>query len=490
MSARSNPQPLARKWSIAEISPDIQDLGPAITPSQSYSDTGLDAALTNLTSSQAGALDTLTSQPFAHVEGNLPSLSDSLPPSPKQACPTLTLPATPSADGEDSTSSGNFTPTALALTPWTPTHLHEVFDRALPPVTLPSIAATDLPPSATVDKLRTTTLMAADKLNPAFCGFSRYFLSTLIDFLLETNVPFTHEALDKAISIISSVLDLGVGSRTGADCEIVHPSDWLRLARHLIAVMLRRALCSEAFNTQLNYELLTDNEWALTTDLSLPNTEREALTILIQQLSKLITPEGLGKSIINYYELTCTNLTLKIDQLKMEAIQALHLELKADPKSTNHVWDATIERITKECYDTADAQKDDLRKVFMSALQAKLADQPAPTPHANCNKLIATHTGAIYNTVSSRIDALLSESIHSHRDKLLQKAYDQARIDVELCYDSIVDKVVADTHQSVLLSKKDKLKAATTEAHNLIRSEFDIWSVIIQALFFFSLTFF
>ena len=128
MSAGDPPRPLTRKRSIAEISPDIQDLGPALTPSQSFSDAGLDAALANLTSSQAEAIDALPSQPFARVEGNLPSTSDNVPPSPKQAQPTLNLPADPPSDSEDSSNLGNSTPTAPALTPWTPTHLHEVFD--------------------------------------------------------------------------------------------------------------------------------------------------------------------------------------------------------------------------------------------------------------------------------------------------------------------------------------------------------------------------
>ncbi len=65
MSARATPRMLARKRSIAEISPDIWDLGPTLTPSQTYSDAGLDVAITDLTPSQAGALDVLTAQPFA-----------------------------------------------------------------------------------------------------------------------------------------------------------------------------------------------------------------------------------------------------------------------------------------------------------------------------------------------------------------------------------------------------------------------------------------
>src|SRR5882762_9199127 len=127
MAPGDPPAPLTRKRSIADISPDIQDLGPALTPSQSYSDAGLDAALTTLTPSQVEALSAAPSIPFARVEGNLPLDSDSRPPTPKWARPTIALPTSPPSG--NASASGNSTPTAPDLTPWTPTHLHEVFDR-------------------------------------------------------------------------------------------------------------------------------------------------------------------------------------------------------------------------------------------------------------------------------------------------------------------------------------------------------------------------
>jgi len=145
MSSEATPRVLARKCSIAEISPDIQDLGPALTPSQTYSDAGLDVAIANLTPSQAGAFATHTTLPFARVEGNLQSPADSLPPSPKQARPTIALPPDPPLDVEGSEGSGHSTPTASVPTPWTPTHLHEVFNCALPPVEMPHVLEDDLP---------------------------------------------------------------------------------------------------------------------------------------------------------------------------------------------------------------------------------------------------------------------------------------------------------------------------------------------------------
>ncbi len=223
MATGDNPWPLTRKQSIAEISPDIQDLGPALTPSQTYLDAGLDAALANLTTSQARALDSLNPLLFARVEGNLPSLSDSIPPSPKWAHPTISLPAKPPLENEDSASSGNSTPTAPAPTPWTPTHLNEVFDRALPPVSMPHASDDDLPPSPDVADFHATTLVAADEVNLAFCRYSCYFLTAPIEFLPDpnTSIPISSDTLDKAILIVSSVLDLGVGSHCGRDCEVI-----------------------------------------------------------------------------------------------------------------------------------------------------------------------------------------------------------------------------------------------------------------------------
>ncbi len=232
MSSEATPWALARKCSIAEISPDIQDLGPALTPSQTYSDAGLDAAIANLTPSQAGVIDTLNTQPFARVEGNVQSPVDSLPPSPKRACPTITLPPNPPLDTEGSEGSGHSMPTASVPTPWTPTHLHEVFNCALPPIDMPHVPDNDLPLSLDVDVLRSIALTAADELNPSFCGFARYFLSEAIEFLpnSDTHVPFLNEAFEKAVSMVSSVLDLGLGSQRGHNCEVLHPSDWLWLA--------------------------------------------------------------------------------------------------------------------------------------------------------------------------------------------------------------------------------------------------------------------
>ncbi len=315
MSSEAPPRVLARKCSIAEISPDIQDLGPVLTPSQTYSDAGLDVAIANLTPSQAGEIGILPTQPFARVEGNLPSQGDSVPPSPKRAHPTIALPPDPPSESKGSEGSGHSTPMASAPTPWMPTHLHEVFDCALPPVGMPHVSDDDLPLSSDVDALRSTTLIAADELNPSFCRFAQYFLSDSIEFLpnSDTDVPFLNDSFEKTVSMLSSVLDLGLGSRKGPECEVVRPSDWLRLVRHLLAATLRGALRSKAFNAQLNFPLLMDDEWELTTDLTRPTTEWEALTVLVQQLSELVAPNGLGKLIIDYYKTVRHNLAQEID---------------------------------------------------------------------------------------------------------------------------------------------------------------------------------
>src|SRR6266404_7973120 len=102
MATGDPPTPLTRKHSLADISPDIQDLGPALTPSQSYSDAGIDTALANISHSQAAAINSLLASPFARVEGNLPTETDSRPPSPKRARPTIILPTDPPLGTDDS----------------------------------------------------------------------------------------------------------------------------------------------------------------------------------------------------------------------------------------------------------------------------------------------------------------------------------------------------------------------------------------------------
>ncbi len=402
---------------------------------------------------------------------------DSHPPTPKRAQPTIALPTAPSLDDEDSNHSGNSTPTAPTHTPWTPTHLNEVFDRALPPVSLPHVTGEDMPGSEDVNDLHSTALLAADELNPEFCGFARFFLSSAINFLphTDTDIPISSDALDKAIAIVSSVMDLGLGSCKGLDSAVVCPSDWLRLACHLIAAILHGALRSEALNTQLNFDLLMEDDWSLTGDLSLPPTERVALSTLVQQLSELVAPKGLGKSVIDYYERTCTNLTLEIDRIKVDTLQALHLELKTDPKIVATMWDSAIERLTLEYYDKAKSQQDDLCKVFLSALWAKIAGQPALGPHPNCTKLIASCTTAVYAAISQCVDSLITDSLQTQRHKLLQTAYDQARLNVEACYPSIVDEVMATTCTTVLQTEHTKVQALHAEAENLVQSEFDTW---------------
>ncbi len=66
-------------------------------------------------------------------------------------------------------------------------------------------------------------------------------------------------------------------------------------------------------NAQLHFELLNDDEWALTNDLSHPDTEGVALAALTQQLSELVAPGGLGQSVIAYYDNTRTGLTKEIE---------------------------------------------------------------------------------------------------------------------------------------------------------------------------------
>ncbi len=140
--------------------------------------------------------------------------------------------------------------------------------------------------------------------------------------------------------------------------------------------------------------------WDLTEDLTTPETEREALTVLTQQLSELVAPAGLGKSIIDYYESTHTNLTREMDRIKSDTLQALHAELKSDPKISEHTWMSTVNRLTQECYDTANTQTDDLHKLFLASLQAKLVDKGAPKPHLTCNKLIAARSATIHSIIS------------------------------------------------------------------------------------------
>src|SRR6266404_3270669 len=154
MATGDPPTPLTRKRSIADISPDIQDLGPALTPSQSYSDAGLDAALATLTPSQVEALSAVPSAPLrgpGDTTARSP-LEESRPSTPKRARPTIALPTSPPPG--DNHTSGNSTPTAPALTPWTPTHLHELFDRILPPVNLPQASDEDLPSTPTAAAFR------------------------------------------------------------------------------------------------------------------------------------------------------------------------------------------------------------------------------------------------------------------------------------------------------------------------------------------------
>ncbi len=167
--------------------------------------------------------------------------------------------------------------------------------------------------SPVTDALRDVALAAVDELNPDFCSFARFFLSSDIDFLPDADTTITLDTLAKLISIVSSVVDLGLGSRHGPDGAVLHPSNWLRLARHLLAAILHGALRSEALNAQLQFELLNEDEWALTDDLSHPDMEGAALAVLTQ-----------------------------IERVKETALQALHDELKADPKINSHTWDSAL----------------------------------------------------------------------------------------------------------------------------------------------------
>jgi len=275
--------------------------------------------------------------------------------------------------------------------------------------------------------------------------------------------------------MVSSVLDLGLGSHHGQDCEVLCPSDWLGLVCHLLVATLRGILRSEAFNPQLEFPLLMDDKWELTPKLTRPTTERAALTVLVQQFTELVAPEGLGKSIIDYYEATCHKLVQEIERVRSDALQALHSELKSDPKVNTHTWDTVVARLTQECYDMAQTQMEDLQKVFLSALQAKLADQLAPLPHANCNKIIVTCSGIIYSTIASRIESTMDDTIQTHHASLLHKAYDQAHANVELQYPTIVQDVLTETCNSVLQTEQDQVQATTVEAQNLVQAEFDQW---------------
>jgi len=218
----------------------------------------------------------------------------------------------------------------------------EVFDWALPLVTLPTHTPGDLLSSPVTDALRDVALAAVDELNPDFCSFARFFLSSDIDFLPDADTTITLDTLAKLISIVSSVVDLGLGSRHGPDGAVLHPSNWLRLARHLLAAILHGALRSEALNAQLQFELLNEDEWALTDDLSHPDMEGAALAVLTQQLLELVAPGGLGQSVIAYYDRTRLDLTKEIERVKETALQALHDELKADPKINSHTWDSAL----------------------------------------------------------------------------------------------------------------------------------------------------
>ncbi len=152
-----------------------------------------------------------------------------------------------------------------------------------------------------------------------------------------------------------------------------------------------------------------------------------------------------------------------------------HSELKSDPKVNTHTWDTVVARLTQECYDMAQTQMEDLQKVFLSALQAKLADQLAPLPHANCNKIIVTCSGIIYSTIASRIESTMDDTIQTHHASLLHKAYDQAHANVELQYPTIVQDVLTETCNSVLQTEQDQVQATTVEAQNLVQAEFDQW---------------
>jgi len=70
----------------------------------------------------------------------------------------------------------------------------------------------DLPSSPITNELRTTALAVVDELNPDFCGFAHFFLSLDIDFLPNADMSITTDALAKSISIVSLVVDLGLGS--------------------------------------------------------------------------------------------------------------------------------------------------------------------------------------------------------------------------------------------------------------------------------------
>ncbi len=54
-------------------------------------------------------------------------------------------------------------------------------------------------------------------------------------------------------------------------------------------------------------------------------------------------------------------------------------------------------------------------------------------------------------------------------------AYDQARIDVEARYPSILEETLNNTKQEILSEERGKVQLITTEAQNLVKSEFDEW---------------
>ena len=137
------------------------------------------------------------------------------------------------------------------------------------------------------------------------------------------------------------------------------------------------------------------------------------------------------------------------------------------------MWDTALARLTEECFSNATKQLADIRKYFIATLKARLTGLAAPAPHANCNKIIASRAPAIFVTLSTQVDALVSEAIQDQRQTLLKLAYDQACIDVEARYPSLLKDTLAAQRDELLNTERARVTALQAEAANLVKSEFD-----------------
>ncbi len=63
---------------------------------------------------------------------------------------------------------------------------------------------------------------------------------------------------------------------------------------------------------------------------------------------------------IAYYDCTRLGLAKEIEKVKEMALQALHMELKADPKINSRTWDTALACLTEECFNTAHDQRADM----------------------------------------------------------------------------------------------------------------------------------